>query len=118
MLVEAGADICAEAPFTCLTPVDLAIHTKNQDIADYLVARKVAIDLERRKQLQATRNLKTAKEEGRPKRESPSAEQAQTEDKAVSQQTDTPVPVEEVLGAVGGFQEALVIKDGDSTEED
>ncbi|XP_078621955.1 uncharacterized protein LOC144888075 [Branchiostoma floridae x Branchiostoma japonicum] len=86
VLVTAGADIHAEAPVTGLTPLDMALHAQKQDIVDYLVARKA--ELERRKQLQAIRNLEEAKEGGRPKREAPSAEQAQTEDSTASQQTE------------------------------
>ncbi|XP_035660857.1 uncharacterized protein LOC118405463 [Branchiostoma floridae] len=115
VLVTAGADIHPEAPVTGLTPLDMAVNTKKQDVVDYLIARKE--ELERRKQLQAIRNLQGGKKGGRPKREAPSAEQAETEDSAASQQTDTPVE-EMVEGAVGGFQQVLVIEEGDSSDEE
>ncbi|KAI8496168.1 hypothetical protein Bbelb_260090 [Branchiostoma belcheri] len=92
MLVEAGANIHAEAPFTCLTPLDMAKHRKKQDVVDYLLAKAAE-----------TGNY----EGGRPKRDSPSVEQE--EDNVSSQQTDTPVE-DSVEGAVGGIQQ-LDIKD-------
>ncbi|XP_078621953.1 ankyrin repeat domain-containing protein 61-like [Branchiostoma floridae x Branchiostoma japonicum] len=106
MLVEAGADICTEAPFTCLTPVDMAVHRKKQDVIDYF------------KYMVPKAAESKSKEGGRPKRESPSAEQAKAEDSAASQQTETPVEEMVAEGAVGGIQQVLVIRDGDSTDED
>ncbi|XP_019638273.1 PREDICTED: NF-kappa-B inhibitor cactus-like [Branchiostoma belcheri] len=91
MLVEAGADIRAEALKTGLTPLDMAKHTKKQDVVDYLVARAE----------------KDNEEGGRPKRDPPSVE---------PRQTDTPVE-ETVEGAVGGIQK-LDIKDEDSSDDD
>ncbi|XP_066264209.1 ankyrin-1-like [Branchiostoma lanceolatum] len=99
MLVEAGANIRAEASFTCLTPIDMAVHTQKQEIVDYLVAR-AEID---------------AVHGGRPKRDLPSVEEA--EDNAASQQEETLVEdISEEGGAVGGF-EKLVIKDEDGNEK-
>ncbi|KAI8484884.1 hypothetical protein Bbelb_372910 [Branchiostoma belcheri] len=97
MLVEAGADIHAEAPFTCLTPLDMAKHGKKQDVVDYLIT-------------------KAAETGERPKRDPPSVEE---EDNVSSQKTDTPVEetVGEFEGAVGGFQQ-LDIKDDDSTDDE
>ncbi|XP_066264208.1 ankyrin-1-like [Branchiostoma lanceolatum] len=101
MLVEAGADIHAEALKTGLTPLDMAIHTNKQDIVDYLVARAES----------------DTAQGGRPKRDSPSKEEE--EDSAASQQTDTPVEVMlEEEGAVGGFEQVLVIKDEGCTEKE
>ncbi|KAI8496167.1 hypothetical protein Bbelb_260080 [Branchiostoma belcheri] len=92
MLVEAGADIRAEALKTGLTPLDMAKHTKNQDVVDYLVARAES----------------DAEEGGRPKRDPPSVEPLQT---------DTPVEETVEEGAVGGIQK-LDIKDEDSSDDD
>ncbi|CAH1249156.1 Hypp8537 [Branchiostoma lanceolatum] len=73
----------------------MAIHTKKKEVVDYLVARAES----------------DTAEGGRPKRDSPSVEEA--EDSAASLQTET--PVEQILGegAVGGFEQVLIIKDED-----
>ncbi|CAH1249155.1 Hypp8536 [Branchiostoma lanceolatum] len=86
----------------------MAVHARNQAVIDYLVKAKAA---ERKKRLQAIR--KKAEEGGRQKRDSPSVEKE--EDSVTSQQTETPVELEVFFeeGAVGGFEQVLVIKDED-----
>ncbi|XP_035661928.1 ankyrin-3-like [Branchiostoma floridae] len=99
LLVEAGADIRAETPNTGLTPLDMAEHGGNQEIIDNLTARQESDTCEREKN----------------KREEPSIEQEVEEEEP--QKSDT--PVEDILeGAVGGFEQVLVIKEeGDPIEE-
>ncbi|KAI8496169.1 hypothetical protein Bbelb_260100 [Branchiostoma belcheri] len=107
VLVRAGADINTKAPVTDLTPLDMAVHARKQDVVNYLVTEAAE-----RRRLQVTK--KRTKERQRPKRDSPSVEE--DEDNVSSQQTVTPVE-ETVEGAVGGIQQ-LNIKDEDSSDKE